>query len=217
LSEQGTGVVTATPDLLTLTIGVSSTGPTATTALSANDTAGTAVLAAFKAGGVAAKDLQTTGLSIQAEYAMTGTVVTGYEVDDTVVAKIRTLTTAGTLIDAAVTAGGNAVRIDGLAFSLTNPRPLQDQARTEAVHRAVSHAEAMAAAAGEHLGALCSLTDENQTGGTTTPVIFRAAAGSSTAGSAAAAPSVPVQTGSQTVSDQVRVVYALVPDKAHHR
>ncbi|MBV8463596.1 MAG: SIMPL domain-containing protein, partial [Acidimicrobiales bacterium] len=80
---------------------------------------------------------------------------------------------------------------------------LEDQARTDAVHQAVSHAQAMAASAGEHLGPVCSLTDSNPT---PTPVPLYSAG--AVAPSAANSP-VPLAAGSQHVTSQVTLVYGL--------
>lgn len=205
LTVGGTGVVTTTPDLLTLSLDVSTTGQSAGAALTDDDSATAAVLAALASGGVASKDVQTTDLSIQPTYGSTGGAITGYSVDDTVVAKIRQLSSAGSVVDAAVTAGGDAVRIDSLVFSVTNPNHVQDRARQLAVRQAVRHASSMARAAGERLGPICSAKDETSatsTGPVPYPV-FAPARG------AANAPAVPVQPGTQQVTDRVSLVYSL--------
>jgi len=207
LTVSGTGVVTLAPNLLTLTLDVTTTGGSTAVALSANDAASTAILKALSEGGVAAKDISTTNLSIQPKYSETGSVVIGYSVDDTVVAKIRKLATAGTVIDAAVTAGGNATRINGLTFSLTNPAHAQDRARTLAVHEAVGHAKALATAAGEQLGAICKLTDE--TSPTPTPVPLPVTYGGVARAGPLPAGGVPVNRGTQTVTSHVSIVYVL--------
>jgi uncharacterized protein len=218
LSVQGTGTASGAPNLLQVTLDLSSSAPSAVGALTANNTATSAVIAALKSGGVAAADLQTSGLSIQAQYATTGTAVSGYAVDDTVNAKLRDLSTAGSLLDAAVTAGGNAVRVDDLHYSVTNPTSLEDKARSMAVHQAVGHASAIASAAGEHLGPICSLTDETST--PTTTGTRRVVYGEPGAGAAIApaSPTVPVQQGTETETDQVKIVYSLAPGAAskHH-
>lgn len=207
LTVQGVGAVTATPDLLTLTLEVSATGAQVGQALSAETAAGSAVLAALASGGVAKRDLETTDLSLQPDYAQTGTAVTGYTADGTVVAKLRHLSAAGSLVDAAVAAGGDATRVDSLTFSFTRPYHLQDRARAMAVHQAVGHAAAMAKAAGDRLGAICSLRDETVTTATTPPPGY--AYGSVTR----AGPAVPVQAGTQQVTDRVSVVYSLAPPR----
>ena len=203
LTVQGVGAVTAAPDLLTLTLDVSSSSAQVGQALASDGSATAAVVAALEHGGVASRDLETADLSVQPVYAQTGSVVTGYTVDETVVAKLRDLSAAGSVIDAAVAAGGNDTRIDGLAFSFTRPYRLQDRARSMAVHQAVRHASAMAKAAGERLGAICSLEDKSVTTSTGPPLPY--AYGSV----ARAGPAVPVQAGTQQVTDRVSVVYSL--------
>ncbi len=99
--------------------------------------------AALTAGGVAAKDVQTSDLSINPQYNPKG-VITGYEVTNTLTAVLRNFTTAGSTVDAIAGAAGNATRIDSLNFSVEDTRGLEDQARTDAVHQAVSHARSMA-------------------------------------------------------------------------
>jgi uncharacterized protein YggE len=205
LTVTGRGSVSITPDLLTVRLDVHTTGSDASGALGENSTLSAAVLHALEAGGVARRDLQTTGLSIQPNYAATGQALSGYGVDDTVVATIRALSMAGTLIDDAVAAGGNAVRIDSLSFSLTRPLQAQALARKRAVHQAMGDARAMAAASGRHLGGICALVDLTTTAPTvpTVPVAF------GTAAPAGRVP-VPLETGSETVRARVRIVFALV-------
>ncbi|MDA8309388.1 MAG: SIMPL domain-containing protein [Actinomycetota bacterium] len=204
LTVTGRASLSITPDLLTVRLDVHTTAADASSALAQDNTLTAAVLHALSAGGVAHRDLQTTGLSIQPVYAATGQKVSGYGVDDTVVAKIRALSSAGTLIDDAVAAGGNATRIDSLSFSLTRPLRAQARARDEAVRQAVGDAKAMAAAANRRLGGICAMRDLTATAPTvsTVPIAFGAAALPNRA-------PVPLETGSETVAAQVRVVFAL--------
>lgn len=208
LTVVGTGVATGTPDLLTVSVGVSVTGPSATGALADDNTTTAAVLAAFTQGGVATKDVQTTGLSVQPDisYAGGNQVVTGYSVDNTVVAKLRDLSKAGDVIDAVAGAAGNATRIDSLNFSVDDPRVIQDRARTDAVRQAVAHAGSMALAAGDHLGPVCSMTDDS----TVSPYSLPAGAQSGMrAADGLAAPPVPLTGGSEQADASVTLVYAL--------
>ena len=69
LTVQGTGQATGTPDLLTIVVQVDTTGPSATAALAADNQEASGVVAAFTTGGVAQKDIQTSGLSLQPQYA----------------------------------------------------------------------------------------------------------------------------------------------------
>lgn len=202
LTVRGTGMATGTPNLLTLTLAVDVTGATAQTALSQDNATTSSVIGALTGGGVASRQIQTTGLSIQPSYDTKG-VLTGYSVRNSVVAKLHDFATAGAVIDAAAGAAGNAVRIDSLTFSIRDPRGVEDQARQDAVHQAVSHAATMAAAAGERLGRVCSLDDKSS-------MSLPQNGGFVAEGSPVSAPAVPLQPGTQQASAQVRLVYALV-------
>jgi uncharacterized protein len=206
ITVQGTGHATGTPNLLNAVFGFSTTAGSSTAALSENNEKVTQALSALESSGVASRDVQTTGLSLSPQYAYPNgapPTLTGYQVTDTVNATVRDVSKAGSAIDAVVGAAGDAAQIDGLNFSIADPSKVQDEARAQAVHLAVAHAEAMAAAAGRRLGPVCSLTDNTQP----QPPPF------ASSGLAQAAPSsgVPVQPGTQLETDQVTLVYGLVP------
>jgi uncharacterized protein YggE len=209
LTVQGLGQSTAAPDVLTAVMEVDTTAGTATASLTQNNTEVAAVVFQLTQGGVAHRDIQTTGLSLQPQYAFPRGVptITGYHVVNTVTATLHDITTAGTVVDGIVAAAGNTLQIDSLTFSFNNPSKVEDQARAAAVHQAVSHARTMALAAGRHLGPVCSLTDQTQS--QTQPIPFGALAGGAAAGSVPAAPAVPIEAGTQSESDQVTLIYAL--------
>ncbi len=209
LTVVGTGLTTGTPDILTVSVGIDVTDPTAQAALADDNTKATAVTTDLTQGGVAAKDVQTSGLSINPQYNSNG-VITGYEVTNTLTATIRSFATAGSLIDSMAGAAGNATRLDSVNFSVEDTRGLEDRARTDAVRQAVSHARSMALSAGERLGPVCSLTDQSQTYNYAPPGPF--ALGAASAGTDKAA-AVPLEPGSQQQTAQVTMVYALMPPK----
>ena len=210
LTVQGTGQATVSPDLLTVVVDVDASGPSATAAMASDNVNVTGAVAAFVGGGVAAKDIQTSGLSLQPQYAYPKGVptVTGYAVTNSVTATLRDVAKAGAVIDAVVGAAGIAVHIDSISFSVAHPSGTEDVARSRAVTQAVSHAKAMAAAAARALGPVCSLTDQTQSTGPSLNQGDFAGAGSATS---APVPSVPIETGSQTDSAQITLVYALEP------
>ena len=117
---------------------------------------------------------------------------------------ITNLASAGSVIDAVSGAAGNAGQINSVSLSIKDPRDLEDQARTDAVHQAVSHAQAMAKSAGERLGPVCSLTDTAPTS--------QVNPGFSTAAGLPQAAVVPIEVGSQQASAQVTIVYSLKAD-----
>ena len=204
LTVQGTGQGSGTPDLLTAVFSFTTTAGSSASALSQNNDKVSQALAALEANGAAARDVQTPGLSLQPQYAYPHGVptLTGYQVTNTVTATLRHADTAGAAIDAVVGASGNAAQIDSLSFSFANPSSVEDAARADAVDQAKSHAQAMAAAAGRSLGALCSLTDNTQP---VSPLQYGDQRNALSAGSAG----VPLEPGTQTQTDQVTLVYAV--------
>lgn len=203
ITAQGTGQAQAPPDLLTMVLGAHAQAPSAAGALAADNTEARALTGQLERRGVAKADIQTSGLTISPTYAGgPSPQVTGYQVDDTVTAKVHDLASAGALIDAAAAAVGNGVRFDGLSFSVQDDAGLQASAHAAAVHAARARARAMARAAGTKLGSLCSLSDA-----ASSPVSPLKQALTSLA-PGVAAPSVPLQPGTQTVSAEVTAVYA---------
>lgn len=204
LSVVGTGQASVSPDLLTVVVQVDAGGPSAATALATDDTEAAAALTTFEAGGVRARDISTSGLSLQPQYAYPKGIptVTGYEVDNTVTATLRDISKSGSIIDAVVGSAGNALRIESIGFSSADPGLGQDAARARAASEAEAHARALARAAGRSLGPLCTLTDQSPAA---VPDF-----GPSAAGDASAA-QVPISSGQQTQTAQVSLVYALEP------
>ncbi|MGH9305751.1 MAG: SIMPL domain-containing protein [Acidimicrobiales bacterium] len=201
LTVTGSGMATGTPDQLTLQVSLDVTGPTAKAALADNSDKTSAAINALKGSGVPAADIQTTGLSIRPHYSVVHNVPTpdGYEVVNSITAKLSDLTKAGSTIDALA---ANSLRVDSLNFSIKDPRPVQDQARTDAVHQAVSHARSMVAATGGHLGSLCSLTDNPST-------TYHQGFNQLNSATPAARAPVPLQPGILSETANVTLVYSI--------
>lgn len=199
ITARGTGTVTATPDVVTVTLGVQTQGSSAREALDANTGAATALLDVLRGAGVDPADLRTSELSVYPSYGDDGRRITGYQVTDRVEAVLRDLAGAGALIDAAAGAVGDAVRVDGLVFSVDDDSAARATARGDAVRRAVAQAREMAGAAGVALGPLLSVTEVPAPG---TPQPFAAA-------DAALRSAVPLQPGTQEIEVAVDVVHAI--------
>ena len=205
MTVEATGQASASPDTLTISIGVDVSDPTAVAALSdANDRA-TTLTAALRGSGVAAADVQSTNFSIFPKFALSG-AITGYEVSNTLLVTLHNLSDAGQVVDTAGASVGNAIRINGLAFQVSNTGNVDGQARAAAVTTAAAHAHAMATAAGESLGGICSVNDS-----TTGPSPAYFALNGRDAAPGAAAAAVPLEPGTQQATAQVSVVYLIVP------
>jgi hypothetical protein len=195
------GQASATPDILTIDIGVTVSDPTASSALSdANDQAAT-LTDSLKASGVTPADIQSTDFSITPDVNLAGTI-TGYQVSNTLLVTLHDLSGAGNAIDAAAASVGNAIRINGLAFAVSTTRSVDGRARANAVKTAAAHARVMTAAAGESLGGICSISDS-----TTSPAQYSVGVPNAASASSAA---VPLEPGTQQASAQVTVVYSIV-------
>jgi uncharacterized protein len=199
ITVTGEGVVEATPDIATMTIGVTTQGPTAAEALAANSAALEAVLARLTAAGIAARDLQTSNLSLNPNwtgYDNATPTIAGYVASNTLTVRVRALSSLGAVLDAAVADGANT--LNGLTFGLADPAPALNEARKEAVADARAKAELLAAAAGVTLGKVVSISEA---GGMSAPVpMFRA--------DASAAP-VPVASGELGMTATVTIFYAI--------
>ncbi|MGA0619615.1 SIMPL domain-containing protein, partial [Ligilactobacillus salivarius] len=73
-------------------------------------------------------------------------VITGYQAQNIVTARIRDLPRLGTILDTMVGAG--ATDVQGITFSREDAAATEDRARTEAVTEARRRAEVIARAAG---------------------------------------------------------------------
>ncbi len=200
VTVQGSGVVTGRPDVLRVEYSVQETGETVDAALQDANAAMQRVQEVFLDGGVAEEDLQTSGLWINPRYGKGSTIV-GYAVSEDLTVKIRELEVAGALISDAVTAGGDAARVNGIAFALEDNEALLDQARQQAVADARSSAETLASAADRGLGRAITITEDRSA--TPRPVPYAAAL------TAEDSASVPLQTGQSEVTVQVTVTWEL--------
>jgi uncharacterized protein YggE len=201
ITVSGTGTASATPDELSLVLDVSTQAPAVRTALDSASQAMSKVRDKLLADGVAAADLQSTGLSVQPQYSQQSKI-TGYQVTESLTAELRHLATAGQAISDAVEAGGNAVRVDSASFDLTDQSAkLLAKARTAAVTDARTRAADDSAAAGLHLGKVLSISEADNEN-LPRPMFRLDAPG---AGAAA----VPLEPGTQQLTVSVIVSYEL--------
>ncbi|MFN4011576.1 MAG: SIMPL domain-containing protein [Pannonibacter sp.] len=202
ITVQGIGNIAVAPDQAMISGGVISEAATAAEALAANSKALAGVVEKLKAAGVAEKDMQTNGFSVQPKYTDYGKtdkapVIDGYQVSNSISIKVRDMAKLGELLDAMVASGSNA--INGVSFIVSDADKRSDDARKAAVADARRKAELYAAAAGVKLGKVLSMSE----GGAAVPQpMYRMAAMS-----AEAMP--PMLSGEETLSASVTIVYEL--------
>jgi len=198
--------VAGTPDTLRLDASVVATAPSVSAALASANRSASAVQNSLLDNGVQKKDLQTSGLSIQPEYDYTNNAaprLKGYQVSESISAKLRNLGKAGDAIGKAVVAGGKAIRVNGISLDLEDTGALVSSARDQAFANAKAKAEQYAKAAGRSLGDVVSIAEDVTT---PTPIAMPYAAAGALALDKS---SVPIQPGSQDVSVSVTVLFAM--------
>jgi len=149
LSVSADGKSEARPDMATLNLGVTTEGQTAQAALAENARRMQALTQALRRAGIAERDIQTSSVSVypQQQYRENQTpLITGYQANNTVTAKVRNIDNTGRVIDAAVAAGGNT--INGVMFQHADPDAQLDVARRNAIAEARRRAELYANALG---------------------------------------------------------------------
>ena len=200
----GTGKVNGTPDVLRVTLGVSLRRADVSTALADANSLQNKVRAALKKDGVEAKDLQTSDVSIYPSYDRKGQR-DGYQVTETLTAKLRDLKKAGRAMSDAVVAGGNAATLQGVSFALEDNVTLLTEARDAAYADAKAKADRFAQLSGRNLGPVQLITES-----TSAPQVLQQYDSLRSGATAAKALSdVPLDPGSSQVSVSVTVRWAL--------
>ncbi|MBM3140476.1 MAG: DUF541 domain-containing protein [Chloroflexi bacterium] len=164
IAVSGTGTASVKPDIAKLSLGVSVVAPIVA---EARDRAAASLLAmqnAVKAKGVAEKDVQTVAFNIHPQYRFTeakGQEIIGYRVTNILLVTVRKIDQVADVLDSAVKAGGNDVRVNSLTFAVENPEQYLKDARAKALAQAKERADILAAAAGVKLGAPLSIVESS--------------------------------------------------------
>ncbi|HTY73926.1 MAG TPA: SIMPL domain-containing protein [Actinomycetes bacterium] len=207
VTVSATGTATGTPDTLRTSFSVQVTAASVGGAVDGANTDMAKVQASLRAHGVAAKDLQTSDVSLYSEQVRLvahGPLVRRYVMSESVTAVLRSIAKASDTIGAAVKAGGSAVSLDDVSLDLGDDSSLVTAARTNAFDAAKTKADQYAHLAGRSLGPVVTITET--VGSEPRPVYdgtFPAAS------AAASATSLPIATGSQDVTVTVTVAFTL--------
>ncbi len=202
----GRGVVTVTPDIATLRLGVEAQAATVAVAQSQATVAMDEIMTALTENGMAEKDIRTQYFSI---YPVTRwdkddeeQVIVGYRVTNMVNAKIRDIDKAGAVIDAVATAGGDFTRIDSIDFSVDDPSAYYEEARGEAMADAKAKAEQLAELVDGKLGKATYISESSQA----PPPIYR----QDVYEEAIPTAETPISPGEMEVSLTVQLAYTLL-------
>jgi uncharacterized protein YggE len=204
----GEGQSAISPDTALVTLSVVKQAKSAHDALDQNNKAMGAVLATLKDSGIAERDMQTSGFSIQPQYNyQNGTdgqpktpELVGYQATNSLSVRVRDLSKLGGLIDQAVSLGIN--QGGDIQFINDKPDSALEAARKDAVANALAKAKTLSEAAGVKLGRVIEISEDSNR--PAPQPVFRAAMMKQATDSV-----VPVQSGENTYSVNVSVTYAI--------
>jgi hypothetical protein len=130
------------PDIATLSTGVVTQAADANAAMRANAEQMSKVVAAIKDAGIAERDIQTSGVSLNPQYQYGENrppTITGYQASNNVNITVRDIAKLGKIMDALVAVGANQVH--GPNFDVDDKESAYDEARRAAVEKARARAE----------------------------------------------------------------------------
>ena len=194
------------PDMAMLSTGVVSLAPDANSAIRRNAEQMARVVASIKAAGIAAKDVQTSGVSLNPDYAYVANRpprIKGYYASNTVNVTVRDIGRLGGILDALVATGAN--QINGPMFDIEDKDAVLDKAREKALAKARARADAYAKRLGLRVTRIVSI-DETGGRGVPQPMLGR---GAIVEQAAAADASAPIAPGENVLSVTLDVVYEL--------
>jgi len=204
ITVTGVGTVSVVPDAVRFNATVSALASTNAAALSSASKSASAVRAALKDKGIAVKDIRSANISVYPEYNWTqevGTKITGYRASQSFDVLIRKASTAGTIIEAVVSAGGDNVQLGGVIPVTLNPSLATEEARAVAVANAKSKASSYAKLLGTSIGKVLFLEEQSSP-------IYSTPFPMAKAGAADAA-AVEIDLGEQDVTVTITVRWAL--------
>jgi uncharacterized protein YggE len=197
----GAGEVQGTPDTLTVNASIEFVAPDVTGAMNQTSVRQQAVIDALVGSGIDRKDISTTQVSLQPQFAGgDSTAIIGYRASNSIDVKIRKLDSASQTLSLIVSTGGDATRINSVNYSIEDDSQLVKDARSRAFNDAKDRAEQYAQLSGLDMGKVISITESG--GATPPPTPMPYARGAEMA-------AVPVEPGQQTVGFSVTVIFEL--------
>ena len=210
ITVDGTGKVTAIPDIAYISFAVTESAATIAKAQTAATAKMNDALAYLKGAGIEDKDVKTTSYNVYPKYDSTvcyqGTCptpkITGYEVSQSVEVKVRDTDKAGDVLQGLGTR--NVQNISGPNFAIDDVDALTAGARAKAVADAHAKAETLAKELGVRLG---KVTAFYENGG---PIMYEKSPEIRTmSAGAVAAPAPQLPTGENDYSVNVSVTYEI--------
>lgn len=217
ITVSGYGESYSTPDIATFSFSVVSEKSTVAAAQDDATAKANATLAYLKSAGVAEKDIQTSGYSINPQYDYVQTVCSGgycpggkqvlrgYEVRQTTTVKVRDTAKAGDLLAGVGDKG--ATEVSGLQFTFDDPQQGQLEARGKAIADAKDKVDELAKQLGVSIVRVVSFNESS--GGYPTPYAYGRGGVANMAMDSKAEVAPQISVGQNQVSSSVSVTYEI--------
>lgn len=150
----GNGKIPVVPDIAMLSIGVQAQKDTVAEAQQVAVEAMNGVMGVLDTYDLKEEDIQTQQFSIRPVYRWDNgeQLLLGYAVTNIILVKIRDIDDAGSIIDTAVTAGGDYTRVNSISFTIDETESYYADAREEAMMDAEAKATQLAELGNVKLG-----------------------------------------------------------------
>lgn len=165
----GTGTVSATPDRARVDLAAEVMAGSVDAAVRQASNALAAMRAALLEQGVVPADLRSSNVAVHPDYRHERGP-RGFTARFGLSATVRDVESSGAVAQAALAAGGDAARLDGLSFDHADVTALRNAAREAAFADARAKAEQLARLAGQALGVIEEITEQPAGGGGPSPV-----------------------------------------------
>ncbi|MEA2163256.1 MAG: uncharacterized protein QOK37_1383 [Thermoanaerobaculia bacterium] len=151
----GTSSVAMTPDMVSVSLGVSTKGETVRRIVKENNAKVAKIIEILKAKGMRSDQIKTS--SFELAPVERNAIRTGFEVSNTIGVSSKQVSDVGALVDAAIDSGANQIR--GPEFSVENEKVVQERCIAEAFRDAKAKAKQLAALSERELGRVLAVTD----------------------------------------------------------
>lgn len=208
ITVSGEGKLQAAPDVAYIQLGIETRAATAKEAQSKNATKFAALKKVlYETHKLAAKDVQSTGFSVQPDYQYNNkdgtSKIVGYISTHSIRITTRDLEGTGKLLDDLSAAGAN--RVDGIQFDTEKGDQYELQALGKAMENAKAKAEALAKAAGRQVKGVVNISESN----VSSPIPYYGNYNLAKNEAADTAAPTSIQSGEISLSSNVTVVYEM--------
>ncbi|MBX3096337.1 MAG: SIMPL domain-containing protein [Fimbriimonadaceae bacterium] len=205
----GTATVRVKPTLVVLRLGATFSKTRPVEAKTETEKTIKNIISAVKAAGIAAEDVQTTAFSLQRYDGYNGNPP-GWRCTSNLEVRVKSVETAGTVLEAAMNAGAN--QVSGVDYTVEELQTVRAQARDEACKVAKDKAEQYARNFGLKLGAPTYISESSPQGWFYGSNYATQSMDYANRGESASQPAEQIlSSGSVEVKLTVQVTYALSP------